>query len=407
MVVYRGFSLRRLVAAALIAAALPGMAAAQMPDGWPDLRDWPAIATAAHDQTVRLALTGDGTADPDFLEWAATELQARFGVRLDLVELPSDMAALEALRGEEPAPFDLAAVGSVAVARARMENLLPGRFAFRLPNWQFVDVAKHPSLLQAAGLPTRYGAVPLGLRRVTLYANTRATSARPDTPEAILTYARANPGRFAIVDPAAPDGEAFLEEMLFALADDPSLLQAPVKDADAEAVAQPLMDWLDTIRPLLWQEGQAFPANGAEARRLLAEGSVDMIADFDPLPGGAGSPSADGGGGEIAGFGLAVGGMVDAHFLLIDRDTPVPAAALVVADFLMSPQAQIRKADPALWGDASVLALSALPAEDAARLRQAMAPAIGFGPRDIAIPRPHISWIDWLRPAVAARLSAQ
>lgn len=43
------------------------------------------------------------------------------------------------------------------------------------------------------------------------------------------------------------------------------------------------------------------------------------------------------------------------HFVTIPANANASAAAKVVANFLLSPDAQLRKADPVVWGDPSVL----------------------------------------------------
>ncbi len=49
-------------------------------------------------------------------------------------------------------------------------------------------------------------------------------------------------------------------------------------------------------------------------------------------------------------------GMIgNVHFVTIPANANASAAAKVVANFLLSPDAQLRKADPAVWGDPSVL----------------------------------------------------
>ena len=133
------------------------------------------------------------------------------------MDFPSQQTLLEALGAGEESRIDMAALGSRAVAEGRRTDLLPERYAYRLPNWHFVDRAGTPSVIFAAGLPTHYSAVPWGKRSVTLYGNGAATASRPDSPAALLTYARANPGRFAFPDPATAAGSAFLEEVLLSL----------------------------------------------------------------------------------------------------------------------------------------------------------------------------------------------
>ncbi|MCE9991683.1 ABC transporter substrate-binding protein, partial [Enterobacter asburiae] len=73
------------------------------------------------------------------------------------------------------------------------------------------------------------------------------------------------------------------------------------------------------------------------------------------------------------------------------------AAAKVVANFLLSPQAQIRKADPAVWGDPSVLDSKKLSPDDAKKLSAHTADGLPE-----MLPEPHAAWVDaleqeWLR----------
>ena len=393
-------SLRRAALAAILTLAMAVPAVAL-----PDLKDWPAIATAAQGGTVRLGIAGGSAGQQRFLDWAGGELERLYDIRLEIVDFPSQRTLLEALGAGDESTIDLAALGSRAVAEARRTQLLPERYAYRLPNWHFVDRAGTPSVIFAAGLPTHYSAVPWGKRSVTLYANGAATSSRPDSPAALLTYARANPGRFAFPDPATAAGAAFLEEVLRSLAEDPSVLDRPIAAADAEAAAGPFFAWLDDMRPLLWQEGRSFPRSEAEARDLLARGEIDMIADFGPLAGAAGRTSEKWPEG-VEGFGFSNGAVTDTHFLVVAPKAAAPEAALVTADFMLSPAAQIRKADPAMWGDVTILDPSRLPQQEAQDLRALMRTGL---PRmsGVSIPRPHYSWMDWLGQRVQERLAAQ
>ena len=63
----------------------------------------------------------------------------------------------------------------------------------------------------------------------------------------------------------------------------------------------------------------------------------------------------------------------------------------MVANFLLSPTAQARKADPAFWGDPSVLRQDALPGSNQ--------PALRFK----AVAEPHPSWQTRLEAAWAER----
>jgi putative spermidine/putrescine transport system substrate-binding protein len=57
------------------------------------------------------------------------------------------------------------------------------------------------------------------------------------------------------------------------------------------------------------------------------------------------------------------GTIANTHYVAIPYNSPHKAAAMVAADFLLSPEAQLSKADPAGWGDLPVLDPALLPAE--------------------------------------------
>ncbi|MCA9954095.1 MAG: extracellular solute-binding protein, partial [Anaerolineales bacterium] len=54
------------------------------------------------------------------------------------------------------------------------------------------------------------------------------------------------------------------------------------------------------------------------------------------------------------------------HYVAIPYNSPHKAAAMVVANFLLSPEAQLSKAQPENWGDLPVLDPALLSAEDQA-----------------------------------------
>ena len=78
------------------------------------------------------------------------------------------------------------------------------------------------------------------------------------------------------------------------------------------------------------------------------------------------------------------------------------AAAQVTANFLLGAQAQARKADIAVWGDPTVLAVDALPAAQRAWFHTATVPG-QLRSSAPAIPEPHASWVDALEKEWARR----
>jgi putative spermidine/putrescine transport system substrate-binding protein len=55
------------------------------------------------------------------------------------------------------------------------------------------------------------------------------------------------------------------------------------------------------------------------------------------------------------------GTIANTHYVAIPYNSPHKAGAMVVANFLLSPEAQHSKADPANWGDFPAIEVSRLP----------------------------------------------
>ena len=64
---------------------------------------------------------------------------------------------------------------------------------------------------------------------------------------------------------------------------------------------------------------------------------------------------------------LRDGTIANAHYLGIPFNAPSAAGAMVVANFILSPEAQLEKQRPTVWADGTVLSLTRLPAAWRAR----------------------------------------
>ena len=162
------------------------------------------------------------------------------------------------------------------------------------------------------------------------------------------------------------------------------------------AATAPLWQYLDQLHPLLWREGRDFPASPARMDTMLTNGVLRLSITFNPLHAQQKAAS-----GELPkdsyGFGFSQGMLGNVHFVAIPVNARATAGAKVVANFLLSPQAQLRKADPAVWGDPSVLDPAKLTADE----RQSFNAVV---PQDLPpmLGEPHSAWVEaleqeWLR----------
>jgi len=394
--------MKRLIAAMLLAAlAVPASAD-------PDPSDWPSVLREARGETVYWNAWGGATATNDFIRWAGDQVKTRYGVTVKHVKLSDTADAVSRVLAEKTAgkdtggAVDLIWINGANFAAMKRARLLFGPWAESLPNWQYVDTSGKPAVRSDFTVPTDGLESPWAMAQVVFYYDTARLPDPPRTMAALLAWSRANPGRFTFPQPPDFLGTTFLKQALLDLAADPSRLQQPVADADYDAVTAPLWAWLDQLTPTLWRGGRAYPQTGPRQLQLMADGEIDLAISFSPgeastaianreLPATVRSYVLDGG---------TIG---NASFVAIPYNANAKAGAMVLANFLLSPEAQARAQDPNVLGYGTVLAMDALPAADRARfdaldLGVATLTPAQLGP---ALPEPHPSWMeriaaDWI-----------
>jgi putative thiamine transport system substrate-binding protein len=169
-------------------------------------------------------------------------------------------------------------------------------------------------------------------------------------------------------------------------------LYAPWRaDAFAAATA-PLWTALDALHPHLWKQGRQFPASNTVMRQMLADGELSISLTFNPNE-AANEIAAKSLPASVFSYQHRAGTVGNTHFLAIPFNARARDAAQVVADFLLSPVAQARKADIKVWGDPTVLAADRLSPAERALFEGGAAPGQVAQPAP-AIPEPHGSWVD-------------
>jgi putative thiamine transport system substrate-binding protein len=146
---------------------------------------------------------------------------------------------------------------------------------------------------------------------------------------------------------------------------------------------------------VLWRGGKAFPQNYPAMKQLLADSEVDIIFAFNPSE--ASSAIAAGELPDtVRSFTFPGGTLANTHFVAIPYNAAAKAGALVLANFLISPEAQARKQDPKVWGDPTVLALDKLPADGQAAFAALELGVATLKPDELgpALDEPHPTWMD-------------
>jgi len=386
--------------AALALMALPAVAE-------PDPANWSEVLAEAEGQTVYWHAWGGSTTTNAFIDWVGQRVSEEAGVTLEHVKLTDTADAVSRVLSEkttgqdEGGAVDLIWINGANFAAMKEQGLLFQGWAEKLPNWQYVDV-EGKDVQHDFTVPVEGDESPWAMAQVVFIHDSDRVPEPPKSMAALADWAAANPGRFTFPQPPDFLGATFLKQALVELAPDPSVLSAPVEEADYEATTAPLWAFLEELTPNLWREGRAYPQTGPRQLQLMADGEVDIAISFSP--GEASTAIANNELQPSARTYVLDGGTIgNASFVAIPYNSSAKAGAMVVADFLLSPEAQLRAQDPEVLGYGTVLSMEKVPAADAEAFASLDLGPATLSPAELgtALPEPHPSWMtrlteDWI-----------
>lgn len=369
--------------------------------------NWSQIVRVAKGQTVYFNAWGGSPQINAYIDWASQEIQRQFGIRLIHVKV-SDIAQTvaritqELKRGKQQGgSVDLLWLNGENFARLKREGALMGPFTSNLPNMRWVDTQGKPTTLLDFGEATDGLEAPWGMAQLSFFADRLRLETPPKTVQDWLALAQSRPGQLTYPQPPDFHGTTWLKQWLMSLTSDARVLYTPWNAQAFDAATAPLWAYLDALHPHLWRGGRQFAASAAAMRQGVADQSLLIGVTFNPNE--AASEIAAGRlPRTVQTFQLQGGTIGNTHFLAIPRNSNASAASQVVVNFLLSPSAQARKADIQVWGDPTVLNLSALNASDRAAFAPLTAPGALRDPQP-TLPEPHASWVQPLEDAWRAR----
>ncbi len=385
---------RRALLSSWPVAFLPGGAQAKS-------AQWADTERTARGQTVYFNAWAGNERINAYLQWAAAELQRDFGVKLQHVKISDAADVVKRVRAEKQAgrkdtegTVDLVWINGENFAVMKREALLSPAFAQSLPHFQWVDTVGKPTTLLDFSVPTDGLESPWGMAQLTFFADAQRLPKPPQSMGELLALARQQTGRITYPRPPDFHGTTFVKQALIEHALDVKALALPVTPAALAVQAAPLWRFLDALHPHLWRGGKQFPQNSAAVRQMMADGELVMALTFNPNE-AANEIAAKRLPVTVQSWQFAKGTIGNTHFVAIPFNAPSKEGAQVVANFLLSPAAQARKADIGVWGDPTVLDVARLPALDRARFQSASRP----GQVAVTAPvlsEPHASWVDAL-----------
>lgn len=358
---------------------------------------WNHIEAQARGQTVYFNAWGGAEPINAYIQWAGAEVYKRFGVKVEHVKVTDTADVVKRVRNEKAAgktkgTVDLVWINGENFLTMKREGLLHGPFAESLPSYAAVDVQGKPTTHIDFSEPVEGMEAPWGMAQLTFMADAKQVPNPPKSLAELQVFAKAHPGRVSYPRPPNFHGTTFVKQLLLDVnTDRNALYQAVTAEAFAKTTA-PLWAALDALHPSLWRAGKQFPQNAEAIRQMMGDGELLLALTFNPND-AANEIAAKRLPTSVTSYQFDSGTIGNTHFVAIPVNASAKEGAQVLANFLLSAEAQARKADIAIWGDPTVLALDKLaPAQRALFAAKALPGQVNRSAP--AIPEPHGSWVD-------------
>ncbi len=365
--------------------------------------NWQATLDEAKGQTVNFNAWGGAENINDYIEWAGKNIKEKYGVTLKHVKLVDTADAIGRVLAEKAAnnvnngSIDLIWLNGENFRSLKENNFLHGPFSNDLPNYRYIDESSNKSLTLDFGTAVEGMESPWGKAQVIFIHDTETLANPPKSMAELLAYAKENPGRVTYPEPPQFLGTTFLKQALYELIADKTVLANPVDRVDFKQLTQPLWEFFNELHPVSWRSGTTFPSGSEEMIRLLDDQEIDVAFSFDTS---AASVQISKGNlsDSVRSYIFDQGTISNTHFLAIPYNSTATAGAEVVANYFLSPEAQLQKQDSTVWGDLTVLNYEKMEKEHQALFDKQ--------PRGVAtltlenlsnsVPEPHVSWVKAL-----------
>ncbi|MGD9526222.1 MAG: ABC transporter substrate-binding protein [Pseudonocardia sp.] len=335
-------------------------------------RTWEQTLLEARGQTVSLWMWGGDEQGNAYVDDVLAPAAAELGVTLERVPIADTQDAINRIATEKQAgrtdgAIDLVWVNGDNFRTGKEAGLWLCGWADSLPNARYTAPGD-PLLSHDFGTPVDGCEAPWHKAQFTFVYDAARVSDPPTSLQGLIAWAKAHPGRFTY--PAPPDftGSVFIREALYSVSGGYAQVPPEASTESYDAATPPLWQSLRDLKPSLWRGGATYPKDSVALDALFAGGQIDFTMTYGPatltgLVRNGTFPSTT----KV--LALDEGTVGNASFLAIPSTSGHQAAAQVVADLALSPEQQVAKADPAVWGQFTVLDVTALPEQWAQRFR--------------------------------------
>ena len=319
----------------------------------PGFSTWEEVLAAADGTTVNWFMWGGSdTINENVDNDIGKVVNELFNITLNRV--PADAADVvnkildEAAAGvDTDGSVDLIWINGENFLTLKQAELLYGPWSESIPNAVHVPW-DDPALANDFGEPVNGLESPWGHAQFVMEYDTAFVPVPPTSFETLQEWIHANPGLFTY--PAIPDftGSVFVRHVFYWVAGGSEEFLGEFDQTVFDKYAPDVWAYLNDIEPDLWRGGETYP-EGAAIADLLANTEVHFNMSYDPAR--ASTNIASGTYPEsIRTFVFDTGTLSNNNYVTIPFNAANTAGAMVIANYMVSPEFSLIMADPARWG---------------------------------------------------------
>ncbi|MGB0431277.1 MAG: ABC transporter substrate-binding protein [Bacteroidia bacterium] len=326
--------------------------------------NWNQIIDDSKGKTVSMMMwQGDLLINKYMNTYVKPKVKKLFDIELELLNgqgnqiVTSLITELEA--GKDESEIDLCWINGETFYQLRQIEALHGPWVKQLPNSEFIDF-ENPFIGYDFQQKTDGYECPWGNVQLAIIYNSEKVQDPPKSLVVLKEWVKENPGVFSIE--TGFTGMTVLKSWLAEIGGGRDALNGDFDEALYNELSTELWVILNEMKPFMWKEGSTFPNSVGQMHQLFANGELwftmsnnDSEVD-NKIAQGVFPKSA-------RAYVFETGTIQNSHYLGIPTHSANKAAAMVVANFMISPEAQLEKMNPKVWGDGSILSIKKLPEE--------------------------------------------
>lgn len=326
--------------------------------------EWSDIVEKAKGSTLHFMMwQGSPEINKYILDFVKPQLKSTYDIELNVIG-GQGPEIVQLMMGEKEAnvqsgQVDMVWINGETFFQLRQIQGLWGPFVESLPNAQYVNF-EDPFISIDFQQPVNYMECPWTISQFAMVYDSAKISSPPTNLSELKAYVQEYPGTFTISNDFS--GMTLLKSFLAEISGSPQGLNGPFNEENYEKWSGQLWDFINEIRPYLWKAGNTFPKEQTKMDQMFANGEIYLGFGFgegaidDKIHQGL-FPTT------TRAYPWANGTIKNTNYLGISYNAPHKEAAMVAINYMLSPEAQLKKADPKGMDANTVLDLDKLPDE--------------------------------------------